>query len=331
MNKERKDYIDMARGIAILLMVIGHTVDNTVLNTFIYSFHVPIFFVLSGMLWKEREMKLNIKRWVQTLLVPYVVVAVILCCFYRLYNWISGNGLVGPGLLDIVLGLSVPSLSWEGIQAFGPVWFLVCMFSGKVIFELVLKIISKENMVLLTVAIACLVLGGTVISGIMILPWSIDAALVSLLFSYVGWLLRDERFPRLMSDVKLRSWLVIGCGILWIAEMLCGSMDLAWRSYPMWPLCIFGATGGSIIVIVICYLARDISGLNRFLAFWGKNSMTVLCIHSLEKVCFPWGRFCSLLHIPETEIILVLGKLLMIGVAVLAWTKIKKYSKSHIK
>ena len=48
--KERVEYIDVARGIAMLLVILGHcnqTVDCT-LNRFILSFHMPLFFFLSG-------------------------------------------------------------------------------------------------------------------------------------------------------------------------------------------------------------------------------------------------------------------------------------------
>lgn len=232
MKKLRKDYIDMARGIAILLMVIGHTNTCTSLNTFIYSFHVPIFFVLSGMLWKERDMKTNLMRWTKSLLVPYILVAAILCPFYWFYNWHFATGARNPGLVDILLGISVPTNTWNGILAFGPVWFLVCMFVGKVFFEMILKVVTDKNVLLLTVAMIGMAAAGTIISGFAMLPWSMDAAFLSLIFSYVGWLLRDDRFPCLMEDAKKCRLLLLVCGVLWIAEMICGSIDMAWRIYP---------------------------------------------------------------------------------------------------
>ena len=44
----RRDDIDYARGIAMLLIVIGHTPDlNSIVVKVLYSFHVPIFFIIT--------------------------------------------------------------------------------------------------------------------------------------------------------------------------------------------------------------------------------------------------------------------------------------------
>lgn len=54
MNK-RIEYIDTARGIAILLVVLGHCLPSTtgVTNRVILCFHMPLFFFLSGMFAKN--------------------------------------------------------------------------------------------------------------------------------------------------------------------------------------------------------------------------------------------------------------------------------------
>lgn len=48
--KERLDYIDKARGILIILMVIGHIWQSGFFFDVIYAFHMPAFFVISGIL-----------------------------------------------------------------------------------------------------------------------------------------------------------------------------------------------------------------------------------------------------------------------------------------
>lgn len=46
--KKRIEWVDIAKGIAIMLMVIGHEVSNGLVYALIFSFHMPLFFILSG-------------------------------------------------------------------------------------------------------------------------------------------------------------------------------------------------------------------------------------------------------------------------------------------
>lgn len=56
MNK-RLEYIDIVKGIGIFLMVLGHSYseDNaSLIIKWLYSFHMPLFFIVSGVLYGIR-------------------------------------------------------------------------------------------------------------------------------------------------------------------------------------------------------------------------------------------------------------------------------------
>ena len=57
---KRIEYIDIARGIGILLVVMGHN-DFSLISPFlfklIYSFHMPLFFFMSGIFFKPHSSK----------------------------------------------------------------------------------------------------------------------------------------------------------------------------------------------------------------------------------------------------------------------------------
>ena len=50
LTKKRLNYLDYAKGIGILLVVLGHIYNNSV-KLWIYSFHMPLFFIISGYLY----------------------------------------------------------------------------------------------------------------------------------------------------------------------------------------------------------------------------------------------------------------------------------------
>ena len=90
-GKRRYTEVDIARGIGILFVVLGHAIKQTevsagwirVLTYFIYSFHMPLFFCLSGfvsakILTMNRQQRLHYigdRAW--RLLIPYFVIGLI--------------------------------------------------------------------------------------------------------------------------------------------------------------------------------------------------------------------------------------------------------------
>lgn len=82
---KRIEYIDVAKTICIFLMVVGHYADCELLLTWIYSFHMPALFIISGMLFKARP-------WPKTMLslfVPIVIFSLINLCYQFAMHQIS--------------------------------------------------------------------------------------------------------------------------------------------------------------------------------------------------------------------------------------------------
>ena len=85
MNK-RVEWIDIAKGYGILFVIIGHLyLQDSFLTTQIYTFHMPLFFFLSGYVFSAKKYNFNefIKRKAKTILVPYFALGVcmIIFCF----------------------------------------------------------------------------------------------------------------------------------------------------------------------------------------------------------------------------------------------------------
>lgn len=80
-DKKRIDWIDWAKAIAIFLMVIGHCWNTPKwLIYFICSFHMPVFFIVSGYLYKPRD----IVRSLASFVMP-VLFFTIITYFYRFF------------------------------------------------------------------------------------------------------------------------------------------------------------------------------------------------------------------------------------------------------
>lgn len=86
MGTQRLLYLDAMKGILIILVIVGHTVQFNINDfqhnfvfRFIYSFHMPLFFMISGYLtYKKEYAKTLIRKRAMQLLIPFVVWAFLL-------------------------------------------------------------------------------------------------------------------------------------------------------------------------------------------------------------------------------------------------------------
>lgn len=137
---KRLDYLDYTKGLCILLVVLGHIYDSSnILRIWIYSFHMPLFFIISGMLVKhtnvkERSIKNIIISKFKTLIVPYIFLELI-----AIFVWMITNE------------FTLQSLKWNIMDSIlmycraGATWFLPCLFIAEVVFILMVKYIKNDK------------------------------------------------------------------------------------------------------------------------------------------------------------------------------------------
>ena len=120
----RVRYLDLTKGFAIILMIYAHTMSTVnCVHIWIYSFHMPIFFMVCGiLLYKKRhklrtaeEIKSTIIRRLYTAGIPYFVFGICLGCFYSFLNIIAHESvLFGSKMFDL--------FTLQGIDS---LWFLL--------------------------------------------------------------------------------------------------------------------------------------------------------------------------------------------------------------
>lgn len=151
MSQKRITYIDMAKGIGILLVVFGHSAFPTPeVNQWISSFHMPLFFLLSGMLLShtgahEKPLGTTLKKKARTILVPYLCFSIFSIIFSAILDTATFATYLPNALLQTVVfyGISV-------------LWFLPSLFFGEAVFLFIRKHTSLIASALLSLAV-CLV------------------------------------------------------------------------------------------------------------------------------------------------------------------------------
>lgn len=187
----RYAFIDYAKIIGIWIVVLGHYtyaqdvefVNNGVWHLMfdVTLFHMPLFFIISGMLYKPTDIHETIKKGWTQLLVPYLIMATIgllLEFFLGHFNIM----ILLKGIAGIISGNDMPRASMSYTR---PLWFLYALFLIKMYMS-----INKELKCGLGGAIGALL-------GIVILYWGnklwfrVDSALSGFVFFYIGYSLKD--------------------------------------------------------------------------------------------------------------------------------------------
>lgn len=68
--QKRIEYLDSIKALGIILVVIGHY--TSFLNSFIFLFHMPLFFFISGFLFKYEDNKTLLQKKGKRLMTPYI-------------------------------------------------------------------------------------------------------------------------------------------------------------------------------------------------------------------------------------------------------------------
>lgn len=144
----QKNYaISVAKALAIILMVVGHSGSPEWMHDYIYLFHMPLFFFVSGYLFKEKYFDntwVYIKRKVQTIYWPFVKWSLIFLIFHNvLYalNCYSEKYVASDFLKK---GFSIITMTGSE-QLLGGFWFLKELFLVSIICFATLYITRKNQ------------------------------------------------------------------------------------------------------------------------------------------------------------------------------------------
>ena len=267
-NPTQRDwYLDALKGIGIFLMIIGHVMSP--IRNFIFSFHMPLFFFISGYLYKDRTARDIIKRNAKKVLLPYVLTCLFiwLLLIIRDKNWLWGISILLANGTDTVWNM-------DGLMV-GPLWFLVCYVVSILGFHYVLKIKGKFMQLFI---ILVLWVGAFIIKRFWGLqPLDILNAVPATCCLWMGYSLRNEQIKNYLFSIGA----IVAGTIIWIICLLYGNISMAGLTYKLWLLQLIGAFYATFILYKILKIINFNWG-GQMIAYVGQISMVILCVHSVD-------------------------------------------------
>ncbi len=304
-GRKREELFDIAKGIGIILVIIGHVYfayfDSPfyrILNSVIFSFHMPFFFLISGyFLYSQKDRKNTIRHKAKQLLLPYLVTGIGMVLLSVIYDIMRGRTLavtvsaLKSGDMEL---FGTSSVAWFGgllygsaqdyespfyIKGIGALWFLLALFVASII---VLKLGKVKCSYLY---IALLVVAGLVTSEYIWLPFSIQAGMTASAYVYIGYKVKQHGKDIFTGHPAVKGILVL----LWLFCVFSGQgMNMAENNVGL--VSFLGSLGGVYVILLICrMIEKKCDGLKRALGFLGRYSLIIYCVHAIENVRLPWN------------------------------------------
>ncbi|WP_307893541.1 acyltransferase family protein [Bacillus swezeyi] len=273
--RKRIDWIDASKGLGIILVVLGHTPTTDWLKTFIFSFHMPLFFFLSGIVYHDANMtfKSFLYKKMKTLLLPYFIFSVLAYLFWFLVErhfQFSGSSDVDPVVPFKGIFYSIPD---NYMLTHNPaLWFLTCLFIVEILFFCMKKWLKDRFIVYSVMLSAALGYFNDQYLEVK-LPWNIEVALTAIVFYSAGFFLRHRlKKLRHRKTVLLSLLFFILVGYLQSRNVRVDMRANEYGSMALFYITSFLGTAGAVFT---SFKLENV----KLLQFLGKNSLIILVLH----------------------------------------------------
>lgn len=277
--QHRLPWIDDLKGFGIILVVCGHVLASGVATHLIYFFHMPLFFWVSGYLFRIRDNRELFLKLLRGLVVPYIAFLVLVTLLDFAQSLLTGHSTSLP-LGNPLRATAIAVYGGSKLSAaYSVFWFLPCLGVSTFMLNFILrrfKPLSWECGVIF----ALLAAGGYAI-GHFALPLAVNIVPTAMVIMWFGTILRTHLPTNLKSST--------------IALLLCGAVGLL-GSFVFAPMDMkngaFGTPIGTLVtstvLIVSLALLAQVLPLPRFatllLTSLGKASLVIMFLHQVINV-----------------------------------------------
>lgn len=303
--------VDIIRGIAIILVVLGHANRGQMetmaiapaslqfLDFVVYAVHMPVFFLVSGYFTfvslSKRKESIFLGSRIPNIVWPYCLWSVIYCFVGHVMSSLTQ-------VHHMVAWRQILLIGWQPISV---LWFLYALF----FMQIGAILLWRRPVAILALSLAVDLAVAFVPSGM--LPSIVVDIIVQAPFFYIGLLLAERGLPALPTVRQAGLW---GTGILVVYGGLAYAMFEAHvgRSvqFIMLPVAFPGLLGLAFLSRAILRM-HSLSFIASGLARLGQASLAIYLLHILVLALVP--RMLHQMHVNTAAPALICGTL--VGVA----------------
>ena len=270
LEKAHIDWIDVAKGLGLVLVIWGHLLYSgswDIVNRAIYSFHMPMYFIISGFVAHPRKttLKKRICSQAYRLLLPSIVF-IALTIPLHLFTTKDKN-------LSLFQHLKLIFYVDNEIAYNDPVWFFIVLFTVTIIVELC-NILSLSFFKRGLIFAFCLCTAFILYHLNIPLIFGIRQAILAMVFYLFG------NFLKYFTSSLKKHWLLLGCIVsvpIWVISGVIFNSKVSMYAFTLgnyWLFVISGITG-SIVWLGFSYILRKA----KIAKIWSKNTIFIVGSH----------------------------------------------------
>lgn len=273
---QRIYYLDIAKLIGLALVCFCHIpMSAGEFHIWVYSFHMPLFFLLSGIFFKPE--KFSMKRAVMQLLVPFM-----------LFNALA---ILISVCLNLVLyrTLQVPEINLErwlmSEYVIGPSWFLLSLFCIRAFCSYIYKYGKRHTLLVVTIVLLFALIFTENYSIWNVL--NLGSTVLGLPFYLIGYITKDHFFKYINYG---GLWITILMIFVSCLAVLNGQVGIYEHSYGYYMVAFlfFGLLGTALLLRLSQYIRIPHKILDTFI----QGALFYICMHTLmfEYMLLVWNK-----------------------------------------
>lgn len=289
---KRFDYMDIAKGFGILMVVWAHIMLVGASHRLIYAFHMPLFFFVSGLLFNKNKfdgMAAFLKHRFKRLFVPYFIYSIVSWAVWAGFRFLRGDEV--DSFFKPLLQVFFAQGSGEFIVYNSVLWFVPCLFAVEVMYYVFCRFNEWITLILCfaTAGIGAFLVWQYGGDYLFLLPWNLDAAFFALPFYGVANAIkRHLPHEKLMSIIGAHKPASLLASVLLFAALTFfalnyGECSMGSSSYscPLWVFFVRAFVGCFGLVLLSAWICALFSKgwWYESLKWCGQNSLDVMCLH----------------------------------------------------
>lgn len=281
-NHTRLDWIDQARGLAILAVLVCHLdlIPSATFNSLLHSFQIPLFVVVSGYLLRQRT-PAQLVQLARRLLAPYILTGILSLALWQL--WLRQTPIYSPFITtwqsDLEALFLARSLIFNGPLWFLPILFISLFMANAFFFHNALVRLPPRHLLIFAGVFWTLGFFATLWFSLGS-AFSPDLVLLFLGYLAFGTWLQQSSF---LLKISLQQCALLA--ILFVSgAVLNRNVDFFSRSFQQPLIYLLVSLTGSLFFLRACQLLQNQTGIllesvMKFLRFLGRNSLLILVTH----------------------------------------------------